>query len=169
MAALELSTFTERVKHLLRYSPETGELRWNVNRRGSAVADSVAGTVDQTGYLRVKIDGKRYKAHRIAWLIQFGQYPSEVIDHINGVPTDNRLSNLRDVSAKLNSQNLKRAKKNKMRTDVLGPTFQTARGKWLVKVKVDGKAHYIGRYDNLEEATEAYKSAKRQYHPGYVD
>lgn len=157
-----------RCCELLEYLPEDGSLRWRVGRRGSAKAGDVAGTVETNGYIRLRIDGRRYQAHRLVWLIAFGRMPDGEIDHINGNRSDNRLANLRDVTGRQNTQNRQRAYKSKARTDVVGPSFQTSRGMWLVNIRVDGRSKFIGRYLTIDEAESAYLDAKRQYHPGFA-
>ena len=74
--------------------------------RGSSIAGSVAGCMNNWGYLQVCTKGKTYKAHRLVWLIEKGVWPEE-LDHINGVRTDNRIENLREVSRKENLRNQK--------------------------------------------------------------
>lgn len=71
-----------------------------------AKAGSVAGHSDRSrGYVDIRIDAKKYKAHRLAWLYVHGRWPEKLIDHINGVKTDNRLINLREASAAENAMN----------------------------------------------------------------
>jgi len=57
-------------------------------------------------------NGSRHLAHRLAWLYMAGAWPSGVIDHMNGDPSDNRWSNLRDVTQAENNAN-----RRKVRTD----------------------------------------------------
>lgn len=59
---------------------------------------SSAGSYDKDGYLIVKIKGKQYKAHRLIYALYYGLMPVGVIDHINGIRTDNRIENLRCVT-----------------------------------------------------------------------
>ena len=83
------------------YNPVTGK----ITRTDRANSN---GSLDKDGYLVLKIKGKQYKAHRIAWLIYNKCMPKMVIDHINGDRLDNSISNLRDVSQRENIKNIKR-------------------------------------------------------------
>lgn len=71
-----------------------------------AKAGSVAGHTDRTrGYVDIRIDAEKYKAHRLAWLYVHSEWPEKLIDPIYGVKTDNRLVNLRQASAAENAMN----------------------------------------------------------------
>lgn len=95
----------KRVRELLDYDPETGLLTWKVNRRGSAKAGDVIKTVNGAGYVQLAIDSKKYLAHRVIWLWNYGYFPEKQVDHISRVPTDNRLCNLREIASSCNVQN----------------------------------------------------------------
>lgn len=87
------------------YEPDTGLLRHASGPKCGAVAGGANG-VSQT-YRTVKHGGKSFKAHRIAWLLAHGSMPRYEIDHINGIKSDNRLENLRDVPHRENQLNQK--------------------------------------------------------------
>jgi hypothetical protein len=72
-----------------------------------AKAGNESGWMDNCGYFIIKLNRKTYKAHRIAWLLTYGSWPEDQIDHINGNGLDNRLENLRDVSNRENLRNKK--------------------------------------------------------------
>lgn len=81
-----------------------GKFYWLRRRQGRQMGRPI-GTPDSEGYLRVGIDGKSYLLHRLAWLYVYGEWPTGIIDHINRVPSDNRIENLRDVSQHENALN----------------------------------------------------------------
>lgn len=93
----------ERLKELLTY--KEGVFFWNLSR-GGAAKGSVAGSLNSEGYLLVWIDKINYKCHRLAWLYTYGCWPDN-IDHINGNRSDNRIENIRSVSAHENTKNQK--------------------------------------------------------------
>lgn len=94
----------ERLRELLTYDPETGEFRWRYTR-GCRARGQIAGTVTCLGYLTIAIDGRKYKAHRLAWLHVHGEWPYPEIDHINRIKLDNRLVNLRRATRAENNAN----------------------------------------------------------------
>jgi hypothetical protein len=63
-----------------------------------------AGQMAQ-GYIRLSVAGKSWAVHRLIWKLHTGRDPVGLIDHINGVRYDNRIENLRDVSAQANNLN----------------------------------------------------------------
>ena len=111
-------------------------------------AGKVAGTLNG-GYLNVYIAGKKYRAHRIIWLIVHGNWPANQIDHINGSGIDNRLVNLRDVSNKINSWNVDVSKHT-------GVVWDKEKQKWKARIRHEGKRINLGRYKDREAAITAY-------------
>lgn len=81
-----------RLKTILHYDPETGMFRWRVSN-GAAKAGRLAGSLRPNGYLHIGVDCNRYYSHRLAWLYVYGVWPKDQLDHINGIPNDNRIAN----------------------------------------------------------------------------
>ena len=152
-----------RLHELLSYDPETGVFSWN-KRTGRCSAGAIAGCQDDRGYIVLSVDGKRYYAHRLAWLHFTGNFPSESIDHINGCKSDNRIRNLRDVSIQMNLQNLKKAMVSNKSTGILG--VRKLRGKYLAQITIEGKETHLGTFNSAEDAHTAYLNAKRKFHGG---
>ena len=153
----------ERLMAAVSYERETG-LFYRLPRAGNRNAERPAGTVNKIiGYAIVCVDGKQRYAHRLAWLYVYGQWPDGSIDHINGIRTDNRIENLRDVSHKTNMQNIRSAN-SRNSSGFLG--VMPSLSKWQAQINIDGKQTYLGRFDTPELAHEAYVSAKRKNHAG---
>jgi hypothetical protein len=152
-----------RLHELLSYDPKTGVFSWN-KRTGRCSAGAIAGCQDDRGYIVLSVDGKRYYAHRLAWLHFTGNFPSESIDHINGCKSDNRIRNLRDVSIQMNLQNLKKAMVSNKSTGILG--VRKLRGKYLAQITIEGKETHLGTFNSAEDAHTAYLNAKRKFHGG---
>ena len=156
----------ERVSQLLHYDEETGLLTWKVAQSRRVKVGHVAGCVKKRSpasgpsYRYVKIDGRTYAAHRIAWLFITGTMPSWEIDHIDGDGTNNRKNNLRDVRHVENCRNQKFRSTNK--TGVMGVEWDAERHMWRATIKVNGRRRHIGRYDRFEDAVNARKAAVKQ-------
>lgn len=159
------STLTQaRLKSLLSYDAETGVFHWSqIQPKSKTKVGAVAGGLLKTGYWRIKIDGKTYKAHRLAWMYVHGSFPSAYLDHINGDTLDNRLSNLREASNQENQQNIKRAFKSSSH-GVLGATWNCQAKKWSARIKTEHKRVHLGYFDTAEQAGDAYLKAKRAMH-----
>jgi len=116
-------------------------------------------TSGSKGYLIGKIDAKGVRAHRVAWVFITGEWPrkGEEIDHINGVVTDNRASNLRVVSPRENSRNQRAyAKRSEL------PAGVNKNGKrYGARIQLSGQSIYLGSFDTPEEAGAAYLDAAR--------
>jgi len=93
------------LKEILEYFPDLGIFRWKVSRPPRAVAGEIAGYDNGSGYIKISIGGKRYYAHRLAFLWMTGAVPVE-IDHINHCRSDNRWSNLRAANRQSNCSNV---------------------------------------------------------------
>lgn len=147
----------ERLREVLTYNQETGEFAWKIKRGG---AKNPAGCINENGYLLIGIDGRLYRAHRIAWLYVYGAFPGGDIDHINGVKTDNRICNLRDVSRSVNMQNLKGAHKDSS-VGLLGVVLSHNKSKpYRAMLMIDGKRRYSGYFKTPTEAHLAYIEMK---------
>lgn len=151
-----------RVQDLLSYDQESGALTWR-DARGRSPAGSNAGHMRKDGYLIIGFDGGKYLAHRIAWLLTHGEWPSQDIDHVNGVRSDNRAANLRDVDRKTNRENM-RAAMPASSTGLLGVSHRKSR--YIARIKSEGQETHLGRFDSPEEAHKAYIQAKRVLHKG---
>lgn len=152
----------ERLKELLDYDPETGVFTWKVYRGGRTKKGEKAGNVNGEGYTHIKVDGKQYKAHRLAWLYMYGTFPNKDIDHINRNKIDNSIYNLREVSNQQNSWNQKVAKNNT--SGFTGVTWYKRVGKWGAYIKVDYKRKHLGFFAAPEQAHAAYLAAKAEHH-----
>lgn len=111
------------------------------------------------------VDGRLYYNHRLVWLIVYGRWPMNEIDHTNGDKVDNRLTNLRDATSTSNKENLRGARSNN-RSGFLGVCWVAKNKKFQASIQVGGKAIHIGLYTTAEEAYQAYLETKRQLHAG---
>lgn len=152
-----------RLTEVLTYDPLSGAFAWRDFMNGRATAGGAAGTTTVTGHRQIRLDGRQYKAHRLAWLYVHGVWPRGCIDHINGNPSDNRIANLRDATPFVNAQNL-HGPTIRNTTGFLGVTKH--RGRWCSSIQSRGKRHFLGAHDTAEQAYFAYLEAKRRLHEG---
>lgn len=153
----------EELLQWLKFDPDTGVFAWAKSGRGSVKAGSPAGGIDVSGYVQLRLLGRIYKGHRLAWFYVYRQWPNGDIDHINGVRNDNRIANLRVVTNAINCQN-KRSPLPGNKTGFLG--VHVARGKYRAAIMLNNKQHHLGRFDTPEAAHKAYVEAKRKIHKG---
>ena len=143
------------LKQMLRYEPDTGLLFWT-DAANKSVRGKLAGTFNR-GYVLVMYKSKFYKAHRIAWLLTHGSWPKEMIDHIDGNPSNNKLNNLRDVNNHINQCNRYKARVDS-KSGLMGAS--PYRNKWRSQIKRNGVIKYLGVFNTAQEAHEAYKKEK---------
>lgn len=149
----------ERLKQLVSYNPDTGEFARSIKTTHNAKVTSISGD----GYYRITLDNKRYRAHRLAWLYVYGYFPTQ-IDHINGNKLDNRIENLRIANASENGQNISKPNKNN-HLGIRGVRKHSLVNKYQARIKINRKEIYLGLFDTIEDAIEAYENAKSKYHP----
>ncbi len=150
---------------VLKYESETGLFYWIGSKNNRVKNGSVAGSKDSSGHIQIKIFGRTYLAHRLAWLYSHGEWPEQQIDHINGIKSDNRITNLRDVSPRINAENRRLACKTS-KSGILGVSWHKASNSWTSSIKTLGKRKHLGCFKTPELAHEAYLNAKRQLHHG---
>ena len=156
----------ETLRGLLDYEPDTGIFRWRVSR-GGVEAGAAAGHINNRGYIRIMVNNSPFKAHRLAWLHFHGVWPQDQIDHINGDKRDNRIRNLRDVSASINTQNQTRPRKGNT-SGFRGVSWYKRVKRWHAQIKVNGQKQHLGYFSSPEAAHAAYLAAKLRLHPGDI-
>lgn len=152
----------DRLREVVDYNPATGILTWKIDAWTGRYSKNRVGTVAgklvaSTGYLRLSIDGQRFLAHRVAWFHHTGVMPTNLVDHVNGVRTDNRIANLREATLRENSFN-----KSARGATPLKGIYQRGKG-WTASISVDHRKHNLGTFPTPEEAHAAYMAAARQY------
>lgn len=150
----------EEVNSLLEYNPETGLFKWKPGL-GKKSKLKCAGTRSLSRPIAIEIGGVKYFAHRLAWLITYGYWPPNLIDHINGNCTDNRICNLRLATLAENNRN---RKVNKNGCGLKGVYYSKRQCKWVGQIRHEGIKHHLGVFDNPEDAHKAYCIAAKKLH-----
>ena len=155
-----------KLRQVLEYDSETGvftRLSFSGSYAGgSAKLGPVTSSPDERGYLRIRVYGKKYRAHRLAWLYVYGTFPSKGIDHINGNKLDNRIENLREADQTENSQN--RVAWRNSTSRYLGVSYYAKTKKWVAQIKSGADQIFLGYFSTPEAANAAYKQAKATLH-----
>lgn len=162
-----------RVRELLSYDAESGSFIWlsrpanefssvrQCKTWNARYAGKKAGKQSSGGYIQIRVDGRLYAAHRLAWLVTYDVWPVNDIDHINGIRQDNRITNLRDVTR---SENMKNAATPRTNTSgVMGVSWMAHIERWAAYIEVDGRRVNLGYYKGLDEAVAARKGAESRY------
>ena len=148
----------EYLRSVLHYEPATGIFTRKVRTSPRVKVGDVAGSQGGGGYLDISVCSRTYKAHRLAWLYMRGVWPADQIDHVNRVRTDNRISNLREVSHKQNQQNASKRSDNK--SGHPGVIWNKQHSKWQAKIAHNCKDIHLGYFASLEEAVSARKAGE---------
>lgn len=155
---MDFDTFNDR----FRYDPDTGSITWKRNFYASNGAllrkpGDIAGTTLSNGYVQLRVNGKGYLAHRVGWLLTHGKWPAQLLDHVNGNPSDNRLSNLREADTTQNHWN---RRKGRVGEAGFRGVFRNQSGRrWRAVFTHEGKKVYVGTFTTPEEAAAAREKA----------
>lgn len=121
------------------------------------MAGEVAGNVNDHGYIRIGIDGRIYLAHRLAWFYCHGEWPLGGLDHANGMPTDNRIANLRLATHSQNLANSRARNWAGLKGAYYNPRYKHRM--WVSQIKYGGRSHHLGYFETAEAANAAYLAA----------
>lgn len=157
------------VRERLIYQPETGEFVWREARRNGVRAGDSAGTKnikEGLPYRYIQLSGRKYQAHRLAWLYVHGEWPSSAIDHINGNGLDNRIANLRLATPSQNRANSRLDARNT--SGAKGVSWNSRELKWQVFIGIEGKNKSLGLFSDKEAAAEAYRRAATARHGAFA-
>lgn len=152
---MTLTTYPELeqsyLKKILLYDRNTGIFYWSIpTKYHPRMIGQVAGC-DSSGYRMIRIDGKKYKAHRLAWLYEYGQWPNGNIDHIDGNTFNNKIDNLRIATASENIANSKR-----MSGKILPKGVRRVNGGYQARIRYEGTTYSLGVYKTSDFASDAY-------------
>ncbi len=148
---------------MFRY--EGGHLYWKFKPNRQIRRGQKAGTINSSGYIVVTINGKKYMAHRLIWLMH-GREEAPMLDHVNGDRTDNRIENLRAADNSKNQMNSKRRADNT--SGVKGVSWCNTYRKWVGQVWKNNECHKVGRFDSKEDCVKAVVAARAVLHGDFA-
>lgn len=146
---------------MLSYDPDSGQFIW-INPSSVRMTGKRAGTVNNLGRRQIKVKGKIYKEHRLAWLYVYGEFPALDIDHIDRNPLNNRIHNLRLATKTQNCYN--REKPARGYNPVKGVQFEPRSGNWVSYGSHQKKRIHIGTFENIELAELVSSEFREKYH-----
>lgn len=147
----------EELKRIFFYDPETGNFYRLKSIRNLRKGD-IAGSLNRSGYIEIYINGKRYRAHRLAIFYMTGRWP-KAVDHKNRIRNDNRWCNIRPCTLAENNQNPGISKRNK--SGVIGVHWHGQQRKWIAAIQIDGKKLHLGSFSTREETMLIANTASR--------
>lgn len=154
-----MSEFTaEEFRALLSYDPITGIFRWQACAMKRMPVGAIAGKTAHNGYRTIKIRGRTYASHRLAWLFVHNRWPS-IVDHIDGVRTNNAIANLRIATPSQNGANTRLSVRNTSGYRGVGYNKKRANKRWSATIMVNRTLHRLGHFDTAEEAHAVYCAA----------
>jgi hypothetical protein len=149
------------LRKLLEYDPVTGNFTWLRAHQKIRIGD-VAGTLDNKGYVRIRLDGRKYRAHRLAWFYMTGNWPVDQLDHRDKNKANNAFGNLREADNTQNNGNRVRQPNNT--SGYRGVSWFKPRKRWRAQI---AKQH-LGYFVTREEAAAAYEQAAIIYFGPFV-
>jgi hypothetical protein len=120
-----------------------------------------AGSINNRGYIKVRLKYEIYAAHHLAWYLHNHKWPNLVMDHINGVKHDNRIVNLRLVTNEQNARN--RATPSTNSSGVMGVHWSKCKKKWRAQINFGKGNKHLGYFTDLERAKVVRKEAEEYY------
>lgn len=153
---------------MMSFDAASGVFIWLCNRHNSIRSGAEAGYSLRSGRVFIRINGTRYARAHLAWLATHGTLPRFEIDHMDGDPSNDRPSNLRDVSHKANLENRRRpnSRVGGRSSAYLGVSWKKDKQKWVANISSNRKALHLGYFDTEHAAHAAYLRAKRELHEG---
>jgi HNH endonuclease len=171
----------ELVQSRLDYDPETGTftwlprpgtyrttLAWNKQWAGKSVSLTISRSSSAPGlkeYALIRLLGRAYGAHRLAWVCHHGKWPDHEIDHRDRDPLNNRISNLREATRSQNQRNKGPMRNNS--SGFKGVSFRAKRAgrkKYYAQINVGHTMKFLGWFATAEEASSVFSAFAKQMH-----
>ena len=144
----EGETTQEILNKFFSYETTTGKFTRILSTGRQALKGSIAGGVNVKGYIVIAVGKNRHYAHRLAFLAVTGNFPTNIVDHIDGNTSNNSWNNLREATYSQNGCNSNLRENHP--TGVKGVTH-SASGTYVAQIKLDGKVQKKN-FKTLQEA-----------------
>ena len=154
----------EELREYLDYDPETGVLTWKKSPgpRAKKGAPSCSG-LGGDGYKQLQFRWTKFKAHRVAFALYHGRWPTPYCDHIDCDKTNNRANNLRECSPSENQHNQRIRRDN---TTGIKGVIRHGTG-YEARVRISG-TQYAKYFRRLEDAAAYVKQLREQLHGDFA-
>lgn len=160
----KLNLTQRELRELVHYDENTGVFTAVVGR-DRIKPGSVLGCVNY-GYVVIGINGHKYRAHRLAWLYVYGKWPSKLLDHENGIRSDNRLCNLREADHSQNAFNRRLRSDNT--SGQKGVVWNKRNSRWTAEITVRGERFFLGSFSDKKYAVRAYQAAEASHFGEFI-
>jgi hypothetical protein len=161
MQKSELILPHDHLRAILHYSVITGDFYWLKPRQRVKVG-SVAGGLHPNGYRYIRVIMKKYRTHRLAWFWVTGEWPQDVIDHINGIKDANYWLNLREATHSQNCCNT--VLKSTNTSGYKGVKWYKKHKKWAAQITINKKRKHLGLFESIEKAYAERLKAEKELH-----
>jgi hypothetical protein len=148
----------------LLFNYKDGHLYWK-NTFSRIKTGQMAGSPSTRGYWVVGIRQKRYKLHRLIFMMHHGFMP-KYVDHIDGNTSNNKIENLRTATAAQNAYNAKKPQNNT--SGLKNISWDKEHNKWVVRIGIDGVLKNFGRYNDIDYAKFIAEAMRYKYHKQYA-
>jgi|TARA_R100000501_G_C2587213_1_gene88399 hypothetical protein len=155
-----MSITADRLRAVLRYEKESGQFYWIAPPWNHTNLIGQRAGCNATGYILIRIDGRKYKAHRLAWLYVKGVWPKSRLDHRDGQTTNNRIDNLREATPAQNCANSRRRSGKVIAKGVR----RLPSGKFQARIRHENKLQTIGTFQTEDQAAQAYFARARAFY-----
>lgn len=147
----------------LDYEHETGKFYWKervVTKAqdtswNKAHAGNQAGSKNKSlGYRIITVQGVSLYEHTLVWFWEFGLWPKDRLDHINGVRDYNRIGNLRECTQMQNTHNKARRVGNS--SQYKGVSWSKEKRKWVSYINLNKQRKTLGYFKEEVDAARCY-------------
>ena len=155
------------LKEFLHYCPVSGDFTYVKKTGKKTVVGNKAGSVSKRdGHIEIRFFGSLYRASRLAWFYMTEEWPL-FVDHEDHDELNNRWSNLRNVSQRVNNMNM--PKKCTNTSGTTGVWWNAQKNRWIAEIMLDGKKTHLGSFTNKDDAIAIRKQAEADFgfHPNH--